>query len=783
MNRLRVPVRRRFAVLVAASLVVGTGLFVEVALAAGVPPSNFVDVTNHQERYSGTGTSDWANGPSPACTRPTTVNGVQTCPGTNGLFDGGVFKGNTVPPIAPSYVGPTTGVPAGARDFIVDPLSVDHTTCAFPPTAGGNATAITGDPTVYTGAGSETNGDLLTGDTWGNGSTPNKDEINNVFAIGHRIESGGVVTVNEIFFGGERVVNNGDSHIDFEFLQNTVALVPNATGCAGSFSGDRAQGDMLLSVDFTAGGTFGDDILYQWHCNADPSDTVSGSQPPVGTKCNPSLHGKSNPHYQQITNDSVTFGVNAQGAVDCGGWVCRNADGSPTAQVATNELMEGGINLKDLGFTGCLSSFLPHTRSSQSFTSVLKDFALANFNTCSPTTTMSVSPAASQLIHAGGHVDYTFNENNDGNVALTSPSVSVTISPSAGTSGCGTTTLVPASDTNSNGILDPGETFQFTCTATFANAGIYSVTAIGHGTFNGNDITFPGDPEEKTVSEVRVISPATTLTKTPSATSVHINDTVTYTYSETNGTTGGNVADSDISGVSVSDNKCAPVTFTGGDTNNDNKLNATETWTFTCTSAPIGTAGTVTNTATATGTDALTFTVTWCPLVGGVPTPPNATTICSQTEQATASVTVINPNTTLTKLITATVNATYTFREQNTGNVILTNPHVTDSNANCSPLQSLKPSPNATRNIGDANNDGNFDPTETWTWTCTVASLLTVDTDGTTSLIPLTATASNTGTGHGTDPLGRDITTPATPDYPNEADSTSVTITVVHPAP
>ena len=44
--------------------------------------------------------------------------------------------------------------------------------------------------------------------------------------------------------------------------------------------------------------------------------------------------------------------------------------------------MEGGINLKDLGFTGCLSSFLPHTRSSQSFTSVLKDFALANFNTC-----------------------------------------------------------------------------------------------------------------------------------------------------------------------------------------------------------------------------------------------------------------------------------------------------------------------------------------------------------------------------------------------------------------
>ena len=36
---------------------------------------------------------------------------------------------------------------------------------------------------------------------------------------------------------------------------------------------------------------------------------------------------------------------------------------------------------------------------------------------------MSVSPSASQLIHAGGSVAYTFSENNDGNVALTSPSV------------------------------------------------------------------------------------------------------------------------------------------------------------------------------------------------------------------------------------------------------------------------------------------------------------------------------------------------------------------------
>jgi len=773
-------VRRRFGVVLAAFLVVSTGLFVQVALAAA--PSNFVDVNNHLERWSGTGSNDWANGAASnpaACSHPTTVGSVQTCPGTNGLFDGGVYNGATVPPTPPAYVGPTAGVPAGARDFIADPLSIDHTTCAFAPSAGGAKTAITGDPTVYTGSGSETNGDLLTSDTWGNGSTPNKDEINNVFAIGHRVESGGVVSVNEIFFGGERVVNNGDSHIDFEFLQGVVSLVPDATGCAGSFSGDRSQGDMLLSVDFTQGGTLGGNILYQWHCAAE-----GGTQPAVGTVCNPPNHGKSVPHYQQISNSSVTFGVNSQGAIDCGGWVCRNADGSLNPQVQTNELMEGGINLKDLGFTGCLSSFLPHTRSSQSFTATLKDFALANFNTCSPTTSMTVTPSASQLIHAGGSVAYTFNENNDGNVALTSPSVSVAISPSAGTSGCATTTKVAASDPNNNNILDPGETWQFTCTATFANTGIYSVTATGHGTFNGNDITFPGDQEERTVSEVRVISPATTLTKTPSASSVHIGDTVTYTYTETNGTTGGTAADKAIGGVSVSDDKCAPVNpvdtalpvdgFNDGDTNKDNKLDATETWTFTCTSAALNTAGTVTNTATATGTDAIGSTVTWC----ANPASPPTGTICSQTERTTASVTVINPNTTLTKLVSATVNATYTFKEANTGNVILTNPSVTDSNANCSPTQVLKASP-STRNVGDANDDGKFDPGETWTWSCTVSALLTVDTDGTTTLVPLTATTQNTGVGHGTDPLGRDIT--VANGYANETDKTTVTVTVSHP--
>ena len=75
-----------------------------------------------------------------------------------------------------------------------------------------------GDPTAYTGAGSETNGSLLSTDTYGTASVPNKDDLSNVYALAHV-----TATTNEVFFGAERVINNGDSHIDLEFLQGEAA--------------------------------------------------------------------------------------------------------------------------------------------------------------------------------------------------------------------------------------------------------------------------------------------------------------------------------------------------------------------------------------------------------------------------------------------------------------------------------------------------------------------------------------------------------------------------------
>jgi hypothetical protein len=234
---------------------------------------------------------------------------------------------------------------------------------------------------VYTGTGGETNNEDLNTMTWDNGSVPPKDEINNVYAIAHptsgTVPGGGTTDTVEIFFGGERVVNNGDSHIDFEFLQNTVSLLPNAGTCnGGKFSGHRAQGDLLLSVDFTSGGTLGGDQLYKWDC---------GSNAAQGTICD-SAKGKNKPQYVAVSSSAVKFGVNANSAVPCGQWVCRNTDGSQTPSVPQNDFMEGGLKLSEVGFTGCINTFLPHTRSSQSFTSTLKDFGgPVALNTCKQT--------------------------------------------------------------------------------------------------------------------------------------------------------------------------------------------------------------------------------------------------------------------------------------------------------------------------------------------------------------------------------------------------------------
>ena len=565
---------------------------------------------------------DWGNGPDSAGACSTSTSGVVTCPPMNdhGLFDGGNFNPGTNP-TPPLYFG-GTDLTIVAHDFGVDPLGIstlDAGSCVSstdsskgsvrPCAANGDCPAGacsnngsvchvngdcgtgntciggemcvscgTGDPTVYTGAGSEKNGDLINGETYGTSTVPNKDDISNVYAIDHQDPvptQGASGDTNEIFVGFERVINNGDSHMDLEFLQSPVVLASTAscTGgttpgvpctssaqclgggtcsgktnfpCQGRFIGHRSQGDLLLSADFTTGGTIGSTVARTWVCGGAsrvciggpnegkactvatqstdcpnglcvgcdpqtvPRGTVAPSYQPLagkfcvggssaGEACATSADCKGSGTCQSfglvcpgttvpqpcpasgICSDGnacrspLTFNVNSGGSVSCGGWACRtpagtqqlfcaggsNVDKACTTnancpgstcqtRLLTNEFFEAGLDLAAIGFTGCINTFLPHTRSSQSFTATLKDFAVLQFQTCFPK--MRVTKQC-DLDHSSVHSDgkgfdiaFTGQVCNTGNVTLTIDSLTDT--PPAtfdSTSQCHAgTTLAPA---------------------------------------------------------------------------------------------------------------------------------------------------------------------------------------------------------------------------------------------------------------------------------------------------------------------------------------------------
>ena len=367
-----------------AALAIGGALAVQVMAA----PTGWLAVDGLiRFNPGGGGTYDWAN---------SGLAGPTGCPagaidvgGTGGLFNCGQPGAASAPPTAPTLT------PAAAADasiisavFIVDPIAGDTTPCG------------TGDPTILTGG---KNGDAISSYGFTTGSVPAKDDLSNVYAVSHTRADNGHP---EVYFAAERLVNNGDSHIDFEFLQSVVSL---AGTCSGAFSGHRTEGDLLTSVDFTTGGTLAGASVYQWHCAAEP-----GPQPADGTVCDPS--GATPPqHYQLVTTPAIlTLSVNAA-TIPCGGWICRDKITGTSTTVAANDFLEGGIDLSAIPFTGCFNSFLPHTRTAQSFSSVLKDFAgPVGFRSCRNPALASTSAPSGGSVAPGSSATDTITAGNGG---------------------------------------------------------------------------------------------------------------------------------------------------------------------------------------------------------------------------------------------------------------------------------------------------------------------------------------------------------------------------------
>ncbi|MSR70434.1 DUF3494 domain-containing protein [Candidatus Kaiserbacteria bacterium] len=138
---------------------------------------------------------------------------------------------------------------------------------------------------------------------------------------------------------------------------------------------------------------------------------------------------------------------------------------------------------------------------------------------------------------------------------------------------CDSVTFV-SGDTNSDKKLDIDETWNYRCTKVVSQTVTNIATA--HGTANG------WDGYDTALATVVVGAPVTPplimVTKVPSRLTPFPfgGGDVTYTY------TAANPGVVPLHDVLVTDDKCAPLSRTGGDTNADNLLNVGETWRYTC---------------------------------------------------------------------------------------------------------------------------------------------------------------------------------------------------------
>jgi hypothetical protein len=298
---------------------------------------------------------------------------------------------------------------------------------------------------------------------------------------------------------------------------------------------------------------------------------------------------------------------------------------------------------------------------------------------------------------SGGDVVYSYKMTNTGNIRLEPEGdiadvlVDDKCAPVTRTVGTGT-------------ILDIGDTWEFTCTSTGITQ---DVTNTATGTLRVPPTRVPVTGTD--THTVTVLTPSAELRKTADKPVVYAGDSVKYTYElENNGQTAFKI-DGKTRDEWVTDDKCSPVKYDVGDTNDNQLLDIGETWIFTCSSVL---QTTTTNTATTTPTPFVPQSPTTGPPQVGPPVPLTTT----------YTVTVPTPGVGLTKQASSPAGAD---RDGSLlvpqGSTVTFDYDVTTGNAD-TPMQFIslvdnKCSPVVYRS-GDTNGDGLIDVDETWKYSC-----------------------------------------------------------------
>ncbi|MCH1928633.1 hypothetical protein L9G16_00360 [Shewanella sp. A25] len=265
------------------------------------------------------------------------------------------------------------------------------------------------------------------------GSVPDKDDIRNGYAAAYFIENGDTPTSKDLvfYFGAERYANNGDAIMGFWFFQDKVGTDGN-----NRFTGEHKENDLFIIMEYPQDSNSKPFVqVMRWvNSGGDVSNNLEilyQSTELFGAKCG--SVGDLNRIACAITNEEEIPAGPANGL-----WPYENKDGIPNVY-PHESFFEGRLNVskafEDAGITEipCFSSFMIETRSSRSETAQLKDFVTGEFPLCSIaiTKTCSVTELTAQNAFK---VDYTLSLTNTGVGSIdSSESISIKDTPSNAT--------------------------------------------------------------------------------------------------------------------------------------------------------------------------------------------------------------------------------------------------------------------------------------------------------------------------------------------------------------
>jgi hypothetical protein len=217
-----------------------------------------------------------------------------------------------------------------------------------------------------------------------------KDDLEHAFA-GMLIVPGGLPAAGDrmLVAGTDRYDNSGDSTLGIWLLQDPTfgksTSGPCGSGSGCRFNGSHEDGDLFLVADFTTGGSTSTVTVYRWRGTDTTGSLVQLTSIPES--CGPAASGL----FCNVVNSGPISTP----------WTFVNKSGQSAP--AAGEFDEMGVDLTALPNVGnvpCFSTMLAETRSSQSTTATLSDFAIAkNFGTCdTPTITTDANPGGSSVL-------------------------------------------------------------------------------------------------------------------------------------------------------------------------------------------------------------------------------------------------------------------------------------------------------------------------------------------------------------------------------------------------